>query len=153
MSQEIKNEQKVLLLKAHKLDDDKQEMLHKNMFVIEYESSLHKNMTALELFARTQCVVLDMTDTEQRTWYAQQKSNMRNIGNLRTVYLAKKGSKCDAKKTKETYGADNVIKYLPDSAKSAADFIAKLLTDHIPKVEIGRLAKAWAWVKRKISCS
>ncbi len=150
---EIKNEQKVLLLKAHKLEDEKQEILHKNMFVIEYESSLHKNMTAYELFTRAQCVVLDMTDTEQRTWLAQQKTSLRNVGNLKTVYLTKKGSKCDVKKTKETYGADNVVKYIPDSAKTAAEFVAKLLTDHIPNVERGRLARVWSWLRKKVSCT
>lgn len=150
---DLKNETKLLVLKAHTLSDSDEEKLQNNLFVVKYESKTHKTQSASDIFMRAQCFVLDLTDSEQRVWYAHQRSIIKCIPNMRIVYVAKPGSKCDVKKTKEMFGAECVIKYLPEVAKTASEFIQKLLTDHIPQVQLGKLARVWSWLRKRVKCS
>jgi len=149
---EIKNEQKVLLLKSHELDEKYTDLLSKFMFVVYYEKKAHQNATAAEVFARAQCFVLDMSDSEQRMWYAQQKQAIKSIGSLQIVYLMEHGKKTDIEKTKKTFGVNFVVKYLPDAAKNAAEFLSKMLADHIPSDSAGCLSAMVKAVKDSVSC-
>ena len=132
--QTVANEQKLLVLcdDSRTLTDEYKSLLTEFAYVGVLSDSL-STMDAKDVFARIQCLVIDLSNSDQKVWYQHSIQVIKSLPNMKIIYLGSKGQKINIKSVKDTYKADVVLKYLP-SADTIQEFMSKL-ADHIPSVE------------------
>lgn len=144
-----KLEQKIVILHNGSLSNDDLYEINSNLFTMTFNHNYHAKSNITELLQRFQCVVIDLDILENRVYFAQNQSLLLKEQNIKSVYMASKGSKIDTETIKKEYSVNFVAKYLPEAYKDAKDFVQKLLNDHISSAEMGLLKKIWKKIKPK----
>jgi hypothetical protein len=150
MSQEFK-EQKFVFLCDPKLEQVKVDELNSQMFLLTFSEKSY-TLTINEVLDRFQGVLLNVDDETHRSWFASQKGNIRGLQTVKKIYVARNGNKIDVGDIKKQMDVDNVIKNLPLDYKSPADFIKRIMNDHIGSINVGKLVRFGRWLKKKLSC-
>jgi hypothetical protein len=144
-------ETKFVILHDPKIEQEKLDELNDHL-VLQPLNEKSYLKTISEMLERPQGLLIDMGDEAQRSWYSSQKSSIQNLSTVKRIYIAKNGNKIDIQKTKEQTFVQNVLKNLPQGYKNAGDFAARLLSDHIGSIGVGKMTRFWRWLKKKVSC-
>jgi hypothetical protein len=144
-------ENKFVILCDAGLEKAKIDELNDQLVLLQFNDKCYqKNIS--EILERQQGILLDMGEESHRSWYASQKNAIKDVKQVKRIYIAKNGSKIDIQKVKEQTDVQNVLKNLPLDYKNATDFATRLLSDHIGKVNVGKLTRLARWLKSKIRC-
>lgn len=134
--QDLKHEEvkisKLVLLLGRELTVDEQKLLSlAGTMLFKFDSQIHGKLSMKELVDKFDGVVVNMLDENSITWYSEHKHQLKGC---KVVYIAKQGSPIVDKidNLKQSLAADVVLKYLPQTAVSKDDLVAKL-HDHISR--------------------
>ncbi len=149
---EKEQEQKIIVIHNGTLSQDELNEINSNLFALMFNFSYHSNSPIDELLNRFQCVVIDVSNKDNRLYYAQNQTILSKRSNVKVVFQARRGQEIDFESLKAEWKANYIVKYLPKIYKNGSEFLLKLLNDHVGSFEGGIKAKLKAFFLKKISC-
>ncbi len=145
-------EQKIIVIHNGTLSDKELNEINGNLFTLMFNFSYHSSSPIDELLKRFQCVIIDVSNKDNRLYYAQNQANVSKVPNVKVVFQSRRGKSIEFDDLKAEWKANYIVKYLPKVYNDASDFLAKLLNDHVGSFEGGLKAKLKAFFLKKISC-
>jgi hypothetical protein len=145
-------ELKLIILHNKTLSEDQIAEINTNMFSLVFNYDMYSSISVDVLFRSFQCIIIDVSDKNNRLYYSQCQANLSKMSNVRVLFHSMRGKSVDINALKAEWKANYVIKYLPSLYKDSSDFINKLLYDHIGSIGVSLFAKLKAYVLEKISC-
>ena len=122
---------RILLLCKRALTQDEHDLLEQYMSVTYFNPRVHMSRPLNELVAGSEIVVLHIFDDQIRSYYESGKK-LIDPNNVSIILLERHGCKVNPA---QVYGERYVRKSLPTIASNKADFIFKMLSNHMPKVD------------------
>jgi hypothetical protein len=125
-------EKKFVMLLEEDLEEDELKNLEKLFYVYKVDIQYDYKLQIDQLLKETQFLLVDISKKEGLCYYHEIKDYLKSESeyDVKIYYKAKTGKKVDVCETKQRFGVDVVIKYLPKLFLNAEDFI-KRCVDHI----------------------
>lgn len=128
-------DQKIILLAEVDVCKEDLRELYKNTSVCLFDAEVQFDSNILTILERFDLLLIDIRKDKDLRWYRLMRSAIEKKEEVNVVYLHQRGVPITTKEhLRENLSADYIVKELPkkDDYNGKADFIFKLLSDHIP---------------------
>jgi hypothetical protein len=149
---DMPQEQKIIVIHNGTMNEYELNELNSNLFTLMFNFNYHSSSTIDELLKRFQCVVIDVSNKDNRLYYSQSQAIIANMKNINVVFQARRGREIDFDAIKAEWKANFIIKYLPKVYKDSQDFLMKLLNNHVGCIHSGLIDQMKSFVLKKLDC-
>jgi hypothetical protein len=147
---EVKPTEKTIILTEVDVSKEDLRELYKNCSVLNFDAEVQSDSNLLDLLVKFDCIIIDIRSPKDLKWFQLMRSSVENDQAINVVYLHQKGVPITTRDHLQKHLAvDYIVKVLPkkDEYNGKADFLFRLLSDHIP------IKRNWfAVVKSVFSC-